>query len=188
MFKVYKIDINSVSREEYEKNFESLPEIIKSRIKSKNTPLSQKQSMAGYLLLKRGINELYGKDMFDVSFNENGKPATSICNFSISHSENIAVCVFSDKEVGADIQKMRKIDLKSHYPLFTEEETDFINKEPSGANKRFFEVFTKKEALVKLYGSRLSECNKLSKENVDFTMLSEDDFILCIAEQRNAHK
>ncbi len=185
MIKLYKADINSISEEEYRSAFDLFPNNIKEHILEKKNILSKKQSAAGYLLLSRGFKELFGEENITLRFTENGKPISDVCYFSISHSENIAACVISDKPIGLDVQKMHKIALKSRYPLFNKEEVLYVNSSPELANKRFFEVFTKKEALVKLKGEKLSDCNKLSSDDVKFNLFEEDGAIFCIAQMKN---
>lgn len=179
MIKLYKISVDDI---EGFSIIDSFPKNIKKRIEDKKNPLSRKQSMAGYYLLMKGARELFGIGNLDVSFNENGKPTTNSFFFSISHSERLVACAFSDKPIGLDIQNIHNIAINDHIPLFTNEDINYINSCKSGQIDRFFEIFTKKEALVKLYGAKLADCNKLSAENILFILSKEENFIFCIAE------
>lgn len=179
MIKLYKISVDDI--EDFS-IIDSFPKNIKKRIEDKKNPLSRKQSIVGYYLLMKGAKELFGIENLEVDFTENGKPITNSFFFSISHSEKLVACAFSDKPIGLDVQNIRYIAINDHIPFFTDKDINYIKSCESGQIDRFFEVFTKKEALVKLYGAKLTDCNKLSTKNISFNFFKEDNYILCIAE------
>jgi 4'-phosphopantetheinyl transferase len=74
---------------------------------------------------------------------------------NLSHSKDYAVCAVHDKPIGADIQFCRECDMKMAQRFFSPNETEFIN----GSKDRksaFFEIWTKKESLVKAVGKGLA--------------------------------
>lgn len=181
MLKIFYADIRDVDNDELNLAFGEFPQSIKSKIIAKADPISKKQSMVGYYLLQNGVIELFNKDISDIHFSELGKPLLDFCFFSISHSENAVVCAISNSRVGVDIQKIRDIPIRKKYPVFSQEESDFVNQVPNLQQKRFFETFTRKEALVKLYGNKLSECASLDTSEVKFELFEKSEYVFCIA-------
>ena len=96
------------------------------------------------------------------SYNENGKPFLENhphFHFTISHSSTAAAVVFSDSEIGIDIEKIREADLRIAKRYFTEAEFNYITSSPENSNRRFFEIWTKKEAYIKRHGLALKNLN-----------------------------
>lgn len=76
--------------------------------------------------------------------------------FNISHTKNALVVAVSDKSVGIDIEKIKAVDFKIAERFFVHEELSYIIENKDLQNKRFFEVWTKKEAYIKCIGKGLS--------------------------------
>ncbi len=74
-------------------------------------------------------------------------------HFNISHSGELNVIAVSDKAVGIDIEKLRNADLRIA-KRFCEDEYNFIKQ--NAALSVFFEIWTKKEAYLKLLGTGIS--------------------------------
>ena len=75
--------------------------------------------------------------------------------FSLSHSGDYVLCAVSDREVGADIQKLQAADFsKLASRFFTEAEYQALEKcvDEAERQKLFFRLWTKKEAYGKLTG------------------------------------
>lgn len=80
--------------------------------------------------------------------------------FSLSHSEDYVMCAISEREVGADIQKMRACDvMKPAERFFSERERERLRRCSDEAKQRelFYELWTCKEAYGKLTGKGLTE-------------------------------
>lgn len=73
--------------------------------------------------------------------------------FSISHTDGLTVIALSDCEVGIDVERLKKADLRVTR-RFLKEEIDYITE--CDSDWRFFEVWTKKEAYLKCKGTGLS--------------------------------
>ncbi|MDH5180905.1 MAG: 4'-phosphopantetheinyl transferase superfamily protein [Gammaproteobacteria bacterium] len=81
-----------------------------------------------------------------VQFPAGGKPVCPWFDFSISHSENIAVCAISPNQVvGIDIEHIRAINSAIFKRHLTAEERTQSQANPA----RFFTYWTQKEAIVK---------------------------------------
>ncbi len=98
------------------------------------------------ITVKKGI---HGKPYFD-GYRE--------WQFNISHTSEMIAIAMSDKPVGIDIEKIQKQDLRIAERFFTDTEHSYINDADSDAdkNKRFLEVWTKKEAYIKFTGEGMS--------------------------------
>ncbi len=79
------------------------------------------------------------------------KPQSGIY-FNISHCKDAVAVAFYDAEVGIDIERMRKVNHQSFGRVFTAEELNYIG----NSDERFFELWTRKEALIKADGGGFS--------------------------------
>ena len=87
--------------------------------------------------------------------------------FSISHSGDITVVAIGDTPLGVDVEKIKKADLRV-IKRFLKEEADYITE--CDSDYRFFEIWTKKEATVKFYSSRLCNCADIDTFNLPKTL------------------
>lgn len=101
-----------------------------------------------------------------VSFDYNrfGKPFLSghyrSFFFNLSHSSDISILAFDNKDsIGIDVEKIDpEIDFRSiSKTFFTQKEYDFINPGEEGSLKRFYQLWTRKEALLKAMGIGITQ-------------------------------
>ena len=93
-----------------------------------------------------------------------GKPYVSIYNqvtnlkFNISHTSGAGIVVFSECNIGVDIEKIQKPDYRIVHRFFIEPEKRYIlgGKSDEIRRNRFFEIWTKKEAYLKCKGCGLA--------------------------------
>lgn len=132
---------------------EELPEIKRQQIKRLRQQNDQLLSLAGLQLLKIGISEVSGKPfaLDQLRFPEKAKPffAGNI-DFNISHSGDVVCCVISDSaKVGVDLELQRDVT-PATMNKFLDESTDSLGNTPDKNMKyRFFDVWTKNEAIIK---------------------------------------
>jgi len=187
MIKLYEAQITDFSQADYTKQYSLLECAIREKIDAKQNQNLRLQSLAGYILFYRAIDDLYSGKKAKITFNEHGKPMCDLCYFSISHSEERVVCVISDKPVGVDMQKIKAITQRKNYKLFNQKECDYVNQSCELVSQRYIEVFTKKEAAIKMLGSTLSngiDINTFSDE-FNFNITKNGDFFLCICSKAN---
>ena len=98
----------------------------------------------------------------DVVITPQGKPTVDGCYFNLSHTADIAVCAVSDREVGIDIERPRKLSDAVIDRAFTPHEI----KMASGDTDRFIRLWTVKESVMKWYGLGLG----LMPEHIDITI------------------
>lgn len=131
----------------------------------------------GLELIKKAAKELCGAKDPTVLRTDAGKPYFKDLpiKFSVSHSGHRVILAVSEREIGADIQFMspRSTDIAKRY--FTAAECDYIGSDIS----RFYEIWTKKEALGKWRGTGL--CDVLSTDVKNLVFYTENDGLYTVA-------
>lgn len=108
----------------------------------------------------------------EFEYNSYGKPLLKdnpSYDFSISHSDGYVVFASDVAPVGVDIETLKPPNFRLAKRFFTPTEYDYIMKSENPSLK-FFEVWTKKEAYIKMLGTGfstpLSTFDILSPENI----------------------
>lgn len=95
-----------------------------------------------------------GKALPEIIRDDKGKPffEGSSCKFSISHSNQCWVCVFSPYQVGIDIQyqKVSANELSIARRFFSKEDATLVEK---NGKESFYRLWTRREAFGKYLGS-----------------------------------
>ena len=89
----------------------------------------------------------------------NGKPYLKDKDifFNLSHSEEYVLCGISNSEIGCDIQKVGKADLKISERFFTENEhKKILSAENGDKDRMFYRIWTLKESFIKANGKGLN--------------------------------
>lgn len=148
----------------------------KESVKKMLVPHKQKLRIAADHICREAISEFCRISPDDITFsaNEHGKPyAVDLdVNFSISHSGDYVICAVSEKEIGADIEKIREVKSDVSKRFASESETEYISSRKNG----LFEIWTLKEAYFKCIGTGINKNIK----NVSFDIKEND--ILCSEE------
>lgn len=119
-------------------------------------------SMAARNFVRVRIARLTGRsyDSLIFSAGAHGKPYIEGCEvqFNLSHCGNVILAAFSEDEIGADIEITGRSGNAMVQRAFTQGERDYIAVAPSeqAARRRFCEIWTAKEAFLKLHGVGLS--------------------------------
>ena len=116
-------------------------------------------SLGAELLLRDALCD-FGIDRaepLEFEYRKNGKPYLSGYDnifFNLSHSGDYVMCAVSELEVGCDIQKMDKADMKLAERFFTEREYHAIADLPTEEERRdmFYRYWTLKESFMKVTG------------------------------------
>lgn len=123
---------------------------------------------------RRGIS-------YEILRTEKGKPyleGAEKLYLSVSHSENTFACIFSDTEVGLDIQYKRNVAVKKiAQRYFTVGEQRYIGED----GDKFFRIWTRKEAYAKYLGIGLETVingtDVLNRDDAVFTDIMHDNLI-----------
>lgn len=177
MAKLYLVNIKSIKKED-------IKDLSAFRIEKASSFVNEKDkklSLAAGIALNRGLEEfgLIEKDLV-IKTNDFGKPYFKDypnIKFNLSHSIDTSICVISSKEVGCDIEKIRKYNEKIINKCFSKEEKEFIEKS-SNIDDAYTRIWTLKESFFKAIGSGLNfnmnevsivpyENNVVLKQNLD---------------------
>ena len=192
----FKFNINNLSFVDYEKWFALMTEDKKERINKMRFKDDKKRSVIGEMLAKKAISDISGIPVENIILKttEKGKPyiENSVIHFNISHCEDWVVCAIHNKPIGVDIEKIRPINLKIAKRFFTADEQnyvfsgipkeeDFDKTSDSDMLKRFFEVWTGKEAYLKYKGTGITDSlNTLSVNENNLKTEYFDDYVFRI--------
>jgi 4'-phosphopantetheinyl transferase len=118
-------------------------------------------SLLGRILLLYALKQLgYGYlTLGDIRFNIYQRPYfdNTDIDFNISHSGDYVLCAVGRKNrVGIDIEEVRPIILEDFVSILSAEDLQEICRHPNGKLECFYNIWTRKEALVKAEGSGLN--------------------------------
>lgn len=194
--KYFIYNINELTPQTYNKWYNLMTEEKKSYINHINNKKSQKRSVAGEMLAKATIGKHLNipPEQIEISQRENEKPYAVNCNieFNISHCEDIVVCAVHDSPIGIDIERIRPISAKVLKKFFSQAEQEYIlGKVPclqdydaelsNEQQKRFFEIWTGKEAYLKYTGEGLiKDLANLHFDKSRITTFLKDDYIISL--------
>lgn len=162
MTRVYITDIGIFSEQIglYEDCLRVLPKNRKIKAQSYHFEKDRYLSAAVYMLFLLGRYELLGTlRETELSYNEKGKPflADESVYFSFSHSGTKAVCAFSDRNIGVDIEDTSR-DVRPVYSVLCKNEKDVLSSlSGEKKNRTFIRYWTCKEACSKYTGLGLNE-------------------------------
>ena len=133
------------------------------------------------------LSKYYFMNFSDIEIirGQNGKPyiKNSDIKYSVSHKKNYMVAVFSYNEIGIDIEILTDKDYSGIVDrYFFEDERKYILSSISKLeqNKRFFEIWTKKEAYIKKYALNISYIKKIDSLKEDIKTFKTNDLIISV--------
>ncbi len=146
------------SESELEEKLKLLPEILQIEAKRKKRWTDRQLSITGKLLLKELIVGLEASQLSlaDIKYTDYNRPwFDSSIDFNIAHSGNFVICCGTDTgSIGVDIEQIKPIVLDDYIDYFTSDEWRIIL-DSENQSDRFFEFWTRKEAIVKAIGTGL---------------------------------
>ncbi len=120
---------------------------------------AQKESAAVFLLLAKGLKEMYGiNEPQEFAFGKYGKPYLENhpeIFFNLSHCRGAAACVIGDRECGIDIQGIEPVGRRIIDRVMSDNEKDIISSS-TDPDSAFAEIWTGKEAFLKMKGTGIS--------------------------------
>ncbi len=163
---LYCCDVSKLTDEEFLRMYQLSDKQRQEKAdRLKHLP-SKKLSLAAGMLARVSIAQKLNLRPEDISFrnHKGGKPYAEglDIHFSLSHSGNLAVCAISDKPVGIDVEQNKKANFNVARRCFTKAELQYVLSRKEKSQQRFFEVWTKKEAYVKLLGTGIQDFLKFN--------------------------
>lgn len=134
-----------------------LDEIEEARALSYHRREDMQRFVLGRGLLRELLGRVLSRDALDIQicYGLNGKPKLKTpenIHFNVSYSRNLILIALSECEIGLDVEWINEdFDFREILPdYFSEADTAYILEED--CYSRFFECWTKKEALAKATG------------------------------------
>ena len=136
-----------------------LPLSLMEKIDSFKFSTDMQRSLIAHLIVLQFYAKLLNKNINEIQlkYNEHEKPSLKNIDghfFNISHSGNQVVVVFSDKEVGVDVEKIKGDRRKIAQRFFTKGEISDMRK--AGIKDEqilyFYQLWTLKESYMKALG------------------------------------
>ncbi len=161
MYKLYFCDINLITDNELQEELNNVSLIRRRYILKKKNAEDRKRSIAVDVLAKRALSDFTAvTEKPEILYGEHGKPyfANYNVHFNASHSGNYTVVALSDKPIGIDIEIIRDFSASAANKILNQDEKTYIMQDDihENRNRRFFEIWTAKEAYLKLLGLGLS--------------------------------
>lgn len=196
----YISDIRHVTSEEYETAYLQLDDIKRAKVDRMRQRKDRLRSVAGDALARSILSRELKCAPQDLTFvyTENGKPRLKDDPlwFSLSHSEDLAVCAISKNPIGVDIEQIRDISPRLARKYFTPEEREYlfghVPKDQDweevmtpSVKMRFFEIWTAKEAYLKCLGKDLSLLRSFNTLQMQFERhLLKEDYIITLYQEQ----
>lgn len=153
--KVYYADIRFLKTDEQiHKAMEYLSEQRMEKAEHCRKEEDRIRSLAAGLLLEYGLRE-YGLSQrkLQFSYGPDGKPEISgvpDLHFNLTHAKDYVAAVFSDRENGIDLERIRTKTERIAERFFTEEEKNMLKE--NWSDDLFTRIWTRKESFLKTTG------------------------------------
>ncbi len=132
---------------------------------SEYTPTTSKEDKItehelGRRLLSQGLEQEYGRT-WEVCVEEKGKPflkSEADIFFNISHTKGLVVCGISEREIGVDVERIRKFREAVVRKACSKKEQEYVFSATDDSEKarRFCKLWTLKESYIKAIGKGLA--------------------------------
>lgn len=151
MIELLHLHVNEIN----DKQIASLPAYRQEKANRYLFEKDKKLSLAAGILLEEGLNHLsLNTKEKEVGYLEHGKPYLinrPDIHFNLSHSGEIAIAVFSNKEIGCDIEKIKSYNESIVNRCFSLEEKDFVL-HSKNKDEAFCRIWVMKESFLKAIG------------------------------------
>lgn len=156
MTELWYMDISLVEQQLFNQLLPTIPETIQKEVLRFKFFKDQKLKLFGRLLLRYYyMSDEESFNWEDLLTQDNGKPYISGNRyFNISHSGDFVAIVFSNQEIGVDVEEMKEINVKELTCYLHPDERKWIMENTEYLN-RFYYVWTRKEAFFKANGTGL---------------------------------
>lgn len=152
--------LDDYSEEQIMALIETLPKQRREKALSFKHLLGRRQCVLSYLLLCKGLKEVFSFDEMPIfEYGEHGKPYIASrpdIHFSISHCKTAVACAVSTRPIGIDIETIRPLkEIVVKYAMNEAERNQILI--ATSPAETFTELWTKKEALLKLTGEGIND-------------------------------
>lgn len=162
MIEIWIIELsNLLTKSQYHFLLDDLDSEKQQRLKRYRMPKDAHCSLLGDIAIRTLIFKHLSLCKREIIFSKNtyGKPflqGYEDFHFNISHSGKYVACAVSNQPIGIDIEIVNPIDLAFANRFFVKDEIQYIlNGNPEYLQQRFYSIWTRKEAYIKLCGKGL---------------------------------
>jgi 4'-phosphopantetheinyl transferase len=163
-----KVNVLQLQEDEYNPEFQDillpfLPQAGRLRVSDRINPTSKLHTVAGELLARYSVGQYLGNPAQEINlfFGEKGKPHIGNLenvHFNISHSGHYVVCAVTETEIGIDVERVRKVNLRIADRFFSEAEIqDLMQRCEKERMQYFITLWTIKESYLKAIGRGLTQ-------------------------------
>ena len=182
----------SFSKEEIQRVYENLSPSRKVYIDSLRQQKDKTRSLVAELLVQQLLQEYYDIPNARLYRKENGQPYLTGCDLyvSISHCGEKIACAVSSEPVGIDLERIRPVGLKlCRHICVPEEKAYVLGDYPENLGeecrdpdvlRRFFEVWTAKEAYFKKCGTGIRGLKSVNVLPLPRKITMVDDYMVQI--------
>lgn len=164
------IRITNITPDEYAAIYAALSDSRRAHIDRMRVEVNRHRSLAATALAAR----VSGVAISAIETDDAGRPsiAGDARHISISHSGDTVAVAVGDEPVGIDIEEMRPVEEKLIHYVCTPAERDYVCAATGDERtRRFFSVWTAKEALFKRDGGSLRAIDTLAAKKRVATVL-----------------
>lgn len=175
--KIKICDTNALSDEKYNNMKEIVSPATLARTEKMRFDSDKKSKIAGEAAARILLSEELSISPAEINFKYTslGKPyIDENIYFNITHSAGVAAAAVNNTEIGIDIEKTRDFDERILERVCTEKEKEYILSEKNDAekNKKFFQIWTLKEAYLKCIGTGIT----VDMKSIEFTIKNGEAF------------
>lgn len=164
----YIYNISDMTEAEYLEYYNKMNSIRKAKVDRLKFKDDKMRTVAGEMLLRKVLNR-----EFEIKVSDNGKPYSDDLEieFNISHSGRFVALAINNSAVGIDIEEFRKVNLKLAKRICNDNELKYIfgympqvsdfDRNDDQLIRRFFEIWTFKEAYFKYLGTGITDFSKV---------------------------
>jgi 4'-phosphopantetheinyl transferase len=163
-----KIFVLKLVKEDLDPEFQDsllqyLPMESQLRLQDRPNNNSRLQTVCGELLARYSVGKFVGSASQEINlvFGEKGKPHIGNLpevHFNISHSGYYVVCAVAATEVGIDVERVRKVNLRIAERFFSAPElNDLMALDEESRKQYFITLWTIKESYLKAIGRGLTQ-------------------------------
>ena len=160
--KVYGIEVSFLKdREAFDFWYSKMPSYRMKKIDAMKVENGKLLSLGAGILLEKGLEE-FGVRGAEIALSANKKPYINGADslyFNLSHSGSMAVCAFSDSEVGIDVEKIKVFKDNLIEYVFDKREIEYIRSlenHDDEKNALYTGLWTMKESIMKYSGKGIA--------------------------------
>lgn len=188
MVRIFGCDVSKMADNDFLMLYKSLCSGRKEKADRIKDMKAKKLSICAGALMQNSLSKVTGipSAMLRYKTDDNGKPyAENIkVHFNLAHSYNLVLCAVSDNPIGIDTERIRQINTDIAKKYFTKREQEYVLENRINAVTRFFEIWTRKEAYVKMLGTGISDFLTFDSLNKKISTKKNGDYIISVTSEK----